>query len=197
VITTEEEVARIRASLGELPAALRRRLEDTFGISPYDSDVLVNQGRALVDYYIALAEACGDAKTASNWVQQDVLRSLGERQIDIGQFPVSAARLAELLRNVISGELTTSRGREVLAEMMASGKSADEAVASLGIEQVDGSALEDLCRELLAGNPKVVAQVKEGKLKAVGALVGQAKKRNPNVDPARVQEICLALIEKM
>ena len=45
------------ASLGELPAALRTRLEQTYGITPYDSDVLVNQGRALVDYYIELADA--------------------------------------------------------------------------------------------------------------------------------------------
>ena len=51
VTVTEEEVERVRASLGELPAALRTRLEQTYGITPYDSDVLVNQGRALVDYY--------------------------------------------------------------------------------------------------------------------------------------------------
>ena len=57
VTVTEEEVERIRASLGELPAALRTRLEQTYGITPYDSDVLVNQGRALVDYYVELADA--------------------------------------------------------------------------------------------------------------------------------------------
>ena len=55
VTTTDAEVERVRASLGELPAALRCRLEETYGITPYDSDVLVNQGRALVDYYIELA----------------------------------------------------------------------------------------------------------------------------------------------
>ena len=56
---TDEEIARIRESLGELPAALRKRLEQTWGLMPYDSDVLVNQGRALVGYYLAVAEACG------------------------------------------------------------------------------------------------------------------------------------------
>ncbi len=75
VTVTEEEIEQIRASLGELPADLRMRLENTYGITPYDSDVLVNQGRALVDYYIELADTCGDGKTASNWMQQDVLRS--------------------------------------------------------------------------------------------------------------------------
>ena len=91
VTVTEEEVERVRASLGELPAALRKRLEQTYGITPYDADVLVNQGRALVDYYVELAEACGDGKAASNWIQQDVLRWLGERQVGIGEYPVAAA----------------------------------------------------------------------------------------------------------
>jgi aspartyl-tRNA(Asn)/glutamyl-tRNA(Gln) amidotransferase subunit B len=197
VTTTEEDVERVRQSLGELPAALRTRLEQTYGITPYDSDVLVNQGRALVDYYIELAEACGDGKQAANWVQQDVLHTLNQEQIEITQFPVSAKALAELIGLVQAGKLTTSRGREVLAVMISSGKSAQEAMAGMGIEQVDQSALEGLCRELVEANPQVVTQVKQGKLKAAGALIGQAKKRNPNVDPSRVREICLELIEKL
>jgi aspartyl-tRNA(Asn)/glutamyl-tRNA(Gln) amidotransferase subunit B len=197
VTTTVQHVECVRDALGELPAALRTRLEETYGITAYDSDVLVNQGRALVDYYVELAEACGDAKVAANWVQQDVLRTLNEQQTDIARFPISAAALAELIGRVRAGKLTTSRGREVLAVMIRSSKSVDEAMGSMGIEQVDESALEELCRELVEANPKVVAQVKQGKLKAVGALIGQAKKRNPNVNPGRFREICLELIEKL
>jgi len=197
VTVTEEEIERVRASLGELPAALRTRLEESYGITPYDADVLVSQGRALVDYYVELADACGDGKMAGNWVQQDVMRWLNEEQASIDRYPVPAAALAELLTMVSAGKVQTSRAREVLADMVATGRSADEAMQALGIEQVDESATEQLCRELLAGNPKIVAQVKDGKLKAVGALIGQAKKRNPNVDPGRVKEVCLALIEGM
>ena len=89
----------------------------TYGITPYDSDVLVNQGRALVDYYIELADACGDGKVASNWIQQDVLRWLNEHQVDIGQYPVAAQALAELIGKVRGGAFDTSRGRQVLAAM--------------------------------------------------------------------------------
>jgi len=196
VTVTDEEVEQIRASLGELPADLRTRLENTYGITPYDSDVLVNQGRSLVEYYIELAEACGDGKMAGNWMQQDVLRTLNEQQIDISKYPLRPKVLAELLKEVRAGKLDTSRGREVLAEMVSSGLSLAEAVKKLGIEQVDETALVDLCRELLAANPKIVAQVKEGEQKGIGQLIGQAKKKNPNVNPNRVREICLELIEK-
>ena len=197
IITTDEQIARGKESLGELPAVLRKRLEKTYRITPYDADVLVNQGRELVDYYVETAETCGDGKLASNWVQQDVLRTLNQQEIGISQFPVAAAELAQLIEVVRAGKITTSRGREVLAEMTTSGKPLGETIEAMGIQQVDESALEDLCRKLLEANPKIVAQVKEGKVKAAGALVGQAKQKNPNINPARVREICLQLIERM
>ena len=194
VTVTDEEVERVRASLGELPAALRKRLERTYGITPYDADVLVNQGRALADYYIQLAEACGDGKAASNWIQQDVLRWLGEQQVQVAKYPVAAKSLAELITMVRGGAFETSRGREVLGVMVADRKSLPDAIAALGIETVDDSALVELCRKLVAANPKIAAEVREGKLKGLGALIGQAKKENPNVNASRVREICQEVI---
>ncbi len=91
-------------------------------------------------------------------------------------------------------DLDTSRGRQVLDEMLASGRSAEEAMRQLGIAKVDESELEALCQELVAANPKTVADIRAGNAKAAAAFIGQAKKRNPNVDPRRVQEICLRLV---
>ena len=157
--------------------------------------MLVNQGRSLVDYYIAVANVCGDGKTASNWIQQDVLRWLNDEQVDIGRYPVPPQALGELIGRVRGGAFETSRGRQVLAAMVSSGKSLADAIAAAGIEQVDESALVELCRKLVEANPKIVAEVKEGKLKGVGALIGQAKKKNPNANPNRVRELCLEMIQ--
>jgi aspartyl-tRNA(Asn)/glutamyl-tRNA(Gln) amidotransferase subunit B len=196
VTTTDTEVERVRASLGELPAVLRRRLEETYGITPYDSDVLVNQGRSLVEYYIEIADLLSDGKLASNWIQQDVLRTLNEQQSTIEHFPLQPRQLAELIETVRKGQLTTGRAREVFAEMLAGGRSLVETMQLMGIAAVDESELENLCRELLAANPKVVAEVKEGKPKGLGQLIGQAKKKNPNVNPNRFREVCEQLIKK-
>jgi aspartyl-tRNA(Asn)/glutamyl-tRNA(Gln) amidotransferase subunit B len=73
----------------------------------------------------------------------------------------------------------------------------DQAVAALGITKVDESELVALAGEVLAANPKILADIKAGKLQAAGNLIGQAKKKNPNVNPARFREICLELAEKM
>jgi len=197
VTMTEEAIEEIRRSLGELPARLRERLVEEYGITAYDSDVLVNQGRSLVDYFVTVADRCGDGKTAANWIQQSVLRTLNEGQIGIDRFPVSAEALADLIKAVLAGKMETSRGREVLARMTETGETAAEAMKGLGIAAVDESELEALCAELLAANPKVVEDVKQGKLKAAASLIGQAKKKNPNVNATRVREICLQLIEQM
>ncbi len=196
VVVSPEEIEVITKSLGELPAALRSRLESEYGLSAYDSDVLVNQGRSLASYFVQVAEACGNGKLASNWIQQDILRLLKERQETIDDFPVSAAALADLLRKVDQGELDTSKGRDVLGGMIDSGQPAEDVMLELGIAAVDESELTALCEQLLVENERIVADVQAGKVQAIGALIGQAKKRNPNVNPGRVREICLQLISK-
>jgi aspartyl-tRNA(Asn)/glutamyl-tRNA(Gln) amidotransferase subunit B len=98
---------------------------------------------------------------------------------------------------VAKGDFDTSRGREIFAEVLASGRSVDEVVASMGIAAVDDDARLTLCRELLAANPRVVADVKGGKEQAAAGLIGQAKKKNPNVNPGKVRAMCLDLIRQM
>ncbi len=194
VVVSPAEVEEVRSNLAELPAATRQRLQATYSLDAYDAEVLVNQGRPLVDYFVALCEASGDAKRASNWVQQDVMRTLNERELSIDEFPISSTSLAELLGAIKEGQVDNTRAKDVFAEMLASEQSAADAMQALGIEKVDDSALSDLCQELLDANPKIVADVKSGNAKAVGALIGQAKKKNPNVNPNDIRRLCLELI---
>ena len=187
------QLTEIRQQLGELPAALRARLQHDYQIEAYDADVMVNQGRDLVAYYERLADRCRDGKRASNWVQQDVLRVLNETGKEIGQFGISSESLGELLEAIGRGEVDSSRSKEVFQRMLETGESAAAAMRALGIAQVDDQELRALCRQLLEENPHVVADLKAGKLKAVGALIGQAKKRNPNINPNQLREMCLEL----
>jgi aspartyl-tRNA(Asn)/glutamyl-tRNA(Gln) amidotransferase subunit B len=197
VVTTSDEVDSVRRGLAEVPAAMRQRLEKSYGIPPYDSDVIVAQGRETVDYYEAVAKAAGDGKKAANWVTQEVMRVLNEQGWTLAQFPLAAGTLGELIKLVIGGELEITRAKEVFNDMVVHRRGAAESMQALGIEKVDASALEAICREIVAANPKIVADVKGGKQQAVGALVGQAKKKNPNANPNDVRRICLELIEKM
>jgi aspartyl-tRNA(Asn)/glutamyl-tRNA(Gln) amidotransferase subunit B len=197
VTVSEQDVAAARAAMGTPPTELRRALETTWKISAYDADVLVNQGRDLVDYFEEVATKVGEGKVASNWLQQDVLRILKETGGSIADFRVRPAVLADLIGRVTRGDFDTSRGREILAQMVADGRPLDEVVAGMGIAAVSDDDVVSLCRELLADNPKIVADVKGGKEQAAAGLIGQAKKKNPNVNPGKVRAICLDLIRAM
>jgi aspartyl-tRNA(Asn)/glutamyl-tRNA(Gln) amidotransferase subunit B len=197
VTVSEEQVAAVRAAMGAPPALLRKGLEATWGISAYDADVLVNQGRDLVAYFEELATLVGEGKAASNWMQQDVLRTLNERGGTIGEFPVRPAAVADIIGRIAKGEFDTSRGREIFAEVLTSGRGVGEVVAALGIAAVSDDDLVALCRELIAENPKIVADVQGGKEQAAAGLIGQAKKKNPNVNPGKVRQMCLDLIKAM
>ncbi|MEQ8211228.1 MAG: Asp-tRNA(Asn)/Glu-tRNA(Gln) amidotransferase subunit GatB [Lacipirellulaceae bacterium] len=196
VVTKAEQVEEVRATLPELPAGLRQRLGEEYSLNAYDSDVLVNQGRGVVDYYLSAADASGNPKLTCNWVTQEVLRELKEQEIAIDDFGVTAERLSGLVKAIDDSLVPGPRGKEVFATMLAKNCDVETATKELGIEQVDESELVALCQELVDANPKIVADVKAGKMQAIGALIGQAKARNPNVDPGRVREICLELAQK-
>jgi aspartyl-tRNA(Asn)/glutamyl-tRNA(Gln) amidotransferase subunit B len=191
-----ERIEEIRASLGESPEQARQRLQSQYGIKAYDADVIVSQGRELVEYFDAVAMKCGDGKRTSSWIQQDVLRAMKESGDSIESFSIDAGTLGELLSKVSAGELTNDRARDVFKHLCDRGGTVDEAIKALGIESVDSSQLESLVQALLDANPKIVEDVKGGNAKAVGALIGQAKKKNPNANPQQVREIALKRINE-
>ena len=45
--------------------------------------------------------------------------------------------------------------------------------------------------------PKIVEDVKGGKQQAIGRLIGEAKKQNPNINPGQFRQVCLEMIDEM
>jgi aspartyl-tRNA(Asn)/glutamyl-tRNA(Gln) amidotransferase subunit B len=158
--------------MGELPSEQRVRLKSEYGLSAYDAGVITSQGRALAAYFEDVARRCGDAKTASNWITNQVLATLKDRKLDIGQFPLTPAALAELIAEQKTINLNKQMAGEVYARMLETGNSAKEAIAQLGIKAVDSNALVEIVRKAIAGNPKAVADYKKGKAAAANSIKG-------------------------
>lgn len=194
---TEAQREKVRSMFTELPQQARERLQSQYDVTAYDADVIVSAGPEMLAYYDSVATACGDGKRASSWVQQDVMRSIKEQGISVDQFAISADQLAALIQCIIAGELANNRARDVFEHMLDEGVAMDQAMKDLGIEQVDDSEIESLVADLLSKNPRVVDDVKGGNAKAVGALIGQARKANPNANPQQVRELALKMIEQM
>ncbi|MBX6311560.1 MAG: Asp-tRNA(Asn)/Glu-tRNA(Gln) amidotransferase subunit GatB [Isosphaeraceae bacterium] len=202
VVVDDAWLDRIRASIGELPAQRRQRFETEYGLSPYDANVLVEQGQDVADYYDAVARATGEYKLASNWVQQDILRTAKEKKITLDQFPISPDALADLINRVHRRELNTNQGREVLARMIETGRPAEAIIQEGGYGMVaDREAIAAAVEAALAANPKALDDLKGGKKKpeaVKGFLRGQVMKQTGGkADPALVGELLEAKLAEL
>ena len=194
VVVDAEWLDRVRSTIGELPADRRRRYESDFGLSPYDANVLVEQGSDVAGYFDAVVGSTSEYKLASNWIQQDVLRVIKERKQPIADFPVGPEALADLINRVGRRELNTNQGREVLAKMIDTGESADAIIREGGYGLVsDRDELAAAIESALAANPKALEDLKVGKKKpeaVKGFLRGQVMKATGGkADPALVGEL--------
>jgi aspartyl-tRNA(Asn)/glutamyl-tRNA(Gln) amidotransferase subunit B len=180
------------------PDFFRKQLIEDHELKSTDAEILVQQGKSVVEYFLDCIRAGASPKRMSSWMLQDVLRTLNDRGIGIELYPVSPMNMALLLTAIEQGRVDTSQAKQALAKLLDDPNlSVDSAIDSLGIVRVDAGEIELLCKELLSENADVIDKVKAGNQKAVAALVGQAKKKNRNADPRLVQDICLKLISQM
>ena len=178
LVVDAARVERARAAMPELPEARRTRFIAAYGLPEYDAGVLT-QSAALAEYYERVARDAGNPKAASNWVMGELLRTLKERGVEIGDVPLAAAALAGLIKLIDRNVLSSSTAKDVFAKMYDSGRSADEIVAAEGLAQMDDeSALHAIVRDVIAAHPDAIAQVRAGKNNAFGFLVGQVMKQS-------------------
>jgi aspartyl-tRNA(Asn)/glutamyl-tRNA(Gln) amidotransferase subunit B len=197
VVLSQPQREAARKESQNTPDHYRQEIVDKHQVRPGDAEVLIQQGRQVVEYFLATVRAGATAKRACAWMLQDVLRYLNDQNVGIDAYPVPPASLAQLLSVVESGRIDTSQAKQALASLREHPEwTVDSAIESLGIVRIDASELESLCDELLAENPEVIDKVKAGNTKAVAALVGQAKKKNRHADPRIIQEICLKKISE-
>src|SRR6266851_59185 len=185
----------IRRTLPELPDAKRARFVSSFGITPYDAEVLTNT-QALADYFESVVKAGAPGKAAANWIQTELLRGLKDSGKEMNASPVSPTALAELLKLVESGKITGAIGKKVFATMFESGRGAAEIVAAEGLgARVADSAIEQAAREIIAKEPANVAKFKSGNEGVFKFFVGQVMKATRGqANPQAVNDILRRLL---
>jgi aspartyl-tRNA(Asn)/glutamyl-tRNA(Gln) amidotransferase subunit B len=167
-------VKRIEATLPELPDAKKARFQAQYGLSAYDAQVLIGE-QARADYYEAAAKG-RDAKLTANWVTNDLAARLTAGGIEIENSPIFPGALAELVKLIEDGVISSKIAKDVFERMWLGDGSASEIVEKQGLQQVsDTGALDAIIDKLIAENPGQAAQVAE-KPQAIGWFVGQVMK---------------------
>jgi aspartyl-tRNA(Asn)/glutamyl-tRNA(Gln) amidotransferase subunit B len=191
LVLDEAFIARERDALPELPWVREARFVSTLGVTAADAQALT-ASRALADYFeAALGAGPGDARLAVNWLTGEVQAALNRDGLEIGAAPVSAAALGGLLARIADGTLSGKLAKEVFAAMWAGGGDADAVIAARGLKQIsDTGALEGAVRAVIEAHPEQVAQVRAGKDKVLGFLVGQVMKATQGkANPAQVNAL--------
>ncbi len=176
----------VRGKMPELPWEKRARFVQQYGMSDYDAGVLAND-LPLAEYFERAARSADNSKLIANYVLNDLLSVLAVTGQTVESCPVLPEHLAGLARLVQSGSISSKQGKQVFAEMFASGRSPEEIVATEGIKQEsDLDAITELCQEVIAANPKSVEDYRAGKKAAINFLKGQVLKlskgkANPNL----------------
>lgn len=175
-VKTEMLLAEARARLPELPRAKRARFARQYELSAYDAGILADD-LELAGYFEAAAEGARKPKQIANWILNDLQSALAREGHTIASCPIPPGALEGLVNLVDDGKISSKQAKEVFAEMFATGRSAAAIVQEKGIEQLsDAAAIEALCEQVIAANPKPAADFKAGNLASLNFLKGQVMK---------------------
>lgn len=176
VVLQHNWLENVKANMPELPAAKEARFMKA-GLSAYDAGVLTSSREIAAYFEEVVKDGKVSLKTASNWIQTDLLGVLNAEKKEIQDSPIPAARLAELLELVESGKINRKQGRDVFDEIWKTGEAPAAVVQKRGMVQVsDEGQLEAWAKAAIEANPKAVADYKKGNKAAIGALVGGVMK---------------------
>jgi aspartyl-tRNA(Asn)/glutamyl-tRNA(Gln) amidotransferase subunit B len=187
----EAFIEEVRGTLPELPDQKAERFAREHGLSAYDAGVLT-ASRELADFYEAVVGILGgEAKLAANWVMGDLSGFLNRDNLEIGQSPVGAKRLAGLLARIVDGTISGKIAKEVFEAMWESQSDADAIIDAKGLRQItDTGAIERVITEVMKANPAQLADYRSGKDKLFGFFVGQVMKATGGkANPAQVNEL--------
>jgi aspartyl-tRNA(Asn)/glutamyl-tRNA(Gln) amidotransferase subunit B len=188
-------VVAARAGMPELPHARRDRFAAALGLPEADAHRLTVEP-AVADYFEQVARAAGDPRAAANWVLTELLGLLRERGLAIGESPVAAADLAELIRLAGSGAISGKTAKEVFARV-AAGEGRPAAIVEAGrLSRLDdAAAIESACRAVLDAHPGEAAGYRAGKAALLAFFVGQVMRRTGGrADPGRVHDTLRRLL---
>lgn len=187
----------VAADMPELPDVRRARLQEEFGLSAVDADILTST-RATADYFETVADRSGAPRIAANWVMGELAGALNKQGLEIEQSPVDAEAMAGLLARIKDNTISGKIAKQVFEAMWAGEGSADAVIEAKGLKQItDTGAIKALVDEVIAANPQQVENYRhadpEKRPKMIGFFVGQImKKSQGKANPGQVNQLLRA-----
>lgn len=190
-----EWVDSIRNQLPELPREKKERFVKEYGIPEYDAGVLTDS-LALATFFEDCVSSYNDAKAVSNWIMGDFLRLVKEENLDIEEVKITGALMAKMLQLMDKGVISSKIAKTIFEEMFKTGKDPETIVEEKGLKQIsDEDKLEEIVEKILEENPEAIEDIRNGKDRAIGFLVGQVmKETRGKANPGMVNKLIRAKV---
>ncbi len=187
----------IKTNLPELPDAKVARYTGEFDLTSKEAAVLA-EDRATAEYFDSAVAAASKAKGVtpkliSNWITGELFRVLSGSNHDIAQIKITPEHLVALIGLVKANTVNQSAAKKVFKVMFDSGRSPQEIVEELGLQQIsDSSELEAIAQKAIADNPDAAEQFRNGKEGVINFLVGQVMRATRGkADPKLAEQVLL------
>jgi aspartyl-tRNA(Asn)/glutamyl-tRNA(Gln) amidotransferase subunit B len=192
IAPSDEWVARLRATLPELPWQRRARVQAEWGLSALELRDLVNA--CALDLIAATVEAGAPAVQARSWWVSWLSQQANSRGVELADLPITPEQVARVIALVGAGGLTNNLARQVVDGVLAGEGEPDEVLAARGLAVVsDDAELSAAVEQALAAQPDVAEKIRGGKVAAAGAIVGAVMKATGGqANAQRVRELVLA-----
>lgn len=185
---TDEEVEELKNTIPELPDEKLVRYVDVLGIPMADALLLVKY-RKVAEYFEKAIQGTATPKTTANFIIGQIFRTIeNESAKEEFNISVSAENLNELVKLLDSKKIKMNLAKSILDKMLETGKKVSELISESDMGGLDETATKKLCEEAINNNPNAVADYKNGKEKAVKAIVGYVMKNSRGKADAMVAE---------
>ncbi|MBI9015832.1 MAG: Asp-tRNA(Asn)/Glu-tRNA(Gln) amidotransferase subunit GatB [Phycisphaerae bacterium] len=177
----QEWLAELRASMPEMPGAMKKRFIEKLGLNDYDASVLTADA-ATAKFFDAAVKAGGSAKRVANLVTQLGLSIANESNTTVDQIGISANQLGQLAAMIDGNKINASAGAKIFKILLEDDRDPETIAKENNLIQVsDTSAIESIVDQVLADNPAAVEEALSGSKKAGksrGFLMGQVMQKS-------------------
>ena len=178
IITNDEEVEEIRQMLPELPEAKLVRYVEEYNIPEKDAQLLTKY-RRVSEYFDKAIEGLKVPKTVSNFIIGSMFRRI-ETEAEKENFAVATTpqQLNQLVKMIEDKKIQNNLAKQTLEKMLDTGKPCTDFIDENDLGGIDEIALAEMCQNAINNNPNAVIDYKNGKEKALMALLGNVMKQS-------------------
>jgi aspartyl-tRNA(Asn)/glutamyl-tRNA(Gln) amidotransferase subunit B len=191
VIADQAWINRLKSDLPEAPSAQRKRLAAQWGFSDEEMRDVVSLGA--IELITQTINAGASAQAARKWWLGELARRATELEKELTELNIQPADISELEELVASGKLTDKLARAVLDGLINKEGTVKEIIEKRQLIVVsDDASLLPVIKAAISANPDIVEKVKEGKLQALGPILGAVMKETQGkADAAKVRSLVL------